>query len=601
MAENTKEPEMFKVPSSIKGLSSPKDLPAPFLIQPPGTRFLVGEVCGVLLNPLRRSAIIEGFKGSGRTFFAKLVKMFVPEAQIKVATTPEELEKFSIPDLDPVMVIADFELCDAIPELEAEVFNICGEDAGYDRPELEKFLLGFAKLIDFDLSEPPYDKMVGIVLRYLFTPDHPWFSEDTGQVYLPLGLVTKAFLDVPANFAGLEMVNCCPSEEAFQMMVEEAFLHVILDVADRYDRLTPPTLEGYLEHLGAGDDPFDDFDDSDKREQSTRRRRHRPRPQKLANPLETQEKLKESIIGQDKVIQKITDAFIPLQVFPTASKRPAPLQSFMFLGPTGVGKTETATLLAKNLFEKPVELVRIDMSEFAQDHEVAKLFGAPPGYVGYESGGILTSALKKNPQAVVVLDEIEKAHPKVWDTFLQVLDYGKLTDGKGETVDFSKSVIIFTGNIGTKELTKSRAGFVTGNEQNLDAEQVVKRVLKEEFRPEFLNRIDNILCFDKLSEDVLRNIIKLNLDIFKDSVKKDKVELLYSEPELIDFLYKQQDNELYGAREVKRAIRKQLVTPLGNFILSKTKPGQTSKKIRVRANGDNLSFEVEKTSRSRKR
>jgi ATP-dependent Clp protease ATP-binding subunit ClpB len=236
-----------------------------------------------------------------------------------------------------------------------------------------------------------------------------------------------------------------------------------------------------------------------------------------------------------------------------------PSGSFLFLGPTGVGKTELARALAEFLFDDERAMVRIDMSEYMEKFSVSRLIGAPPGYVGYDEGGQLTEAVRRRPYSVVLLDEVEKAHPDVFNVLLQLLDDGRLTDGQGRTVDFSNVVLIMTSNLGSEAI-----------QPELEFEVVEERVMaavRAHFRPEFLNRIDEIIVFDRLTRDDIRQIVEIQLQSLRDRLSERRIELMVSD-EALDALAEAGYDPVYGARPLKRAIQRELADPLALRILS---------------------------------
>jgi ATP-dependent Clp protease ATP-binding subunit ClpB len=264
-----------------------------------------------------------------------------------------------------------------------------------------------------------------------------------------------------------------------------------------------------------------------------------------------------------------------------------PIGSFIFLGPTGVGKTELARSLADFLFDDESHMVRIDMSEYMEKHAVSRLIGAPPGYVGYDQGGQLTEAVRRRPYSVVLFDEIEKAHPDVFNTLLQLLDDGRLTDGQGRTVDFRNTVIIMTSNVGSHLVSDPAAW---------DREDVRERVmteLRQTFRPEFLNRVDDIVVFHRLGRGELDRIVDLQLGRLRKLLRERDLELELT-PEARTFLADKGYDPTYGARPLKRALMRYVQDPLAKRLLAgEFGPGDT---VVVARAGDELTFSRKRTS-----
>ena len=276
--------------------------------------------------------------------------------------------------------------------------------------------------------------------------------------------------------------------------------------------------------------------------------------------LSMQDLLSQRVIGQDEAIQAVSMAVRRSRAGLQDARRP--IGSFLFLGPTGVGKTELTKALADFLFDDDNAMVRIDMSEYMEKHSVARLIGAPPGYVGYEEGGSLTEAVRRRPYQVVLFDEIEKAHPDVFNVFLQLLDEGRLTDGQGRTVDFSNTVIIMTSNLGAVYLTER-----TEEKLTLDTRTQVMNVVKSHFKPEFINRLDDIVIFDRLARSQMANIVKVQLKSLE-KMLKDKDMTLICDENAIARLAELGYDSVYGARPLKRVIQKYLQNPLAEKILS---------------------------------
>lgn len=271
--------------------------------------------------------------------------------------------------------------------------------------------------------------------------------------------------------------------------------------------------------------------------------------------------LRQRIVGQDQAVQKVSEAILRSRAGIQNPKRP--IGSFLFLGPTGVGKTALAKALAERLFGNELEMVRLDMSEYMEKHAVARLVGPPPGYVGFEEGGQLTEAVRRRLYSIVLLDEIEKAHPDVFNTLLQVLDEGRLTDSKGRTIDFKNTILIMTSNIGSQQILE-----ILKNEQGLTAEtqEEVLSLLQHSFRPEFLNRIDETVIFNPLREEDMINIVKIMVQQLQERLKHQKIQLHLSE-EVYAFLAQKGYQPEFGARPIQRSIMRYLETPLARYLV----------------------------------
>jgi len=280
--------------------------------------------------------------------------------------------------------------------------------------------------------------------------------------------------------------------------------------------------------------------------------------------------LKKVIIGQDHAVKQIADTVKRSRAGISDPNRP--IGSFIFLGPTGVGKTELTKALAKFMFDDDKALIRVDMSEFMERHSVSKLIGAPPGYVGHEEGGTFTETVRHRPYSVILFDEIEKAHPEVFNILLQILDNGRLTDAKGRVVNFKNSIIILTSNIGAQYIDKmERLGFAsdpTGKGDYQEAKDKVMNALKESFRPEFLNRLDDIIVFDILGPAAVRQIVDIQISLVKERLTAKEITLELT-PEALDLLGKEGYNPQYGARPLKRLIQNKIMTPIANLMVSR--------------------------------
>ena len=271
--------------------------------------------------------------------------------------------------------------------------------------------------------------------------------------------------------------------------------------------------------------------------------------------------LRQRIVGQDQAVQKVSEAILRSRAGIQNPKRP--IGSFLFLGPTGVGKTALAKALAERLFGNELEMVRLDMSEYMEKHAVARLVGPPPGYVGFEEGGQLTEAVRRRLYSIVLLDEIEKAHPDVFNSLLQVLDEGRLTDSKGRTIDFKNTILIMTSNIGSQQILESLK-----SEQGLTSEtqDEVRSLLQHSFRPEFLNRIDETVIFNPLRAEDMVNIVKIMVRQLQERLKQQKIQLHLSE-EVYAFLAQKGYQPEFGARPIQRSIMRYLETPLARYLV----------------------------------
>ena len=291
--------------------------------------------------------------------------------------------------------------------------------------------------------------------------------------------------------------------------------------------------------------------------------------------LKLEDQLHERVVGQHQAVTAVADAIQRSRA--GLSDPNQPIASFLFLGPTGVGKTELSKALAAQLFDSEDALVRIDMSEYMEKHTVSRLIGAPPGYVGYEAGGQLTEAVRRRPYAVILFDEVEKAHPDVFNVMLQILDDGRVTDGQGRTVDFTNAVLILTSNIGSQSILELGGD----DNQHQEMESRVNEALRSHFRPEFLNRIDDTIIFHSLRRDELRQIIGLQVERLRQRLSERKLDLNISE-EATDWLANAGYDPVYGARPLKRAIQRELETPIAKAILAGAYEEGSSVQVQVK-------------------
>jgi ATP-dependent Clp protease ATP-binding subunit ClpB len=294
--------------------------------------------------------------------------------------------------------------------------------------------------------------------------------------------------------------------------------------------------------------------------------------------LRMEQEIGKRVVGQEEAVKAVSDAIRRSRAGLSDPARPN--GSFLFLGPTGVGKTELTKALAEFLFDTDEAMVRIDMSEFMEKHSVARLIGAPPGYVGYEEGGYLTEAVRRKPYSVILMDEVEKAHPDVFNVLLQVLDDGRLTDGQGRTVDFRNTVIVMTSNLGSQRIQE-----LAGEENYERMKDAVMEVVGAHFRPEFINRIDESVVFHPLGREQIRAITTIQIDYLRKRLAERELGLKLSDA-VLDKLGEAGFDPVYGARPLKRAIQQQLENPLAQEILAgHFQPGQV---VEISLEGDRL-------------
>lgn len=307
-----------------------------------------------------------------------------------------------------------------------------------------------------------------------------------------------------------------------------------------------------------------------------------------------EEFLKKRIVGQDEVVKKIADTVKRSRAGISDPNRP--IGSFIFLGPTGVGKTELTKALAEFMFDDERALIRVDMSEFMEKHSVSKLIGAPPGYVGFEEGSSFAESVRHRPYSVILFDEIEKAHPEVFNILLSILDNGRLTDAKGRVINFKNTVVIMTSNIGAQYIDKMQTiGFHNGEKETYeDVKEKVLSTLKEHFRPEFLNRLDDIIIFDILSKEAIKEIVNIQIDIIKRRLRDKEINLSVTEG-VSELLATEGYNPQYGARPLKRLIQDKILNPVASMMISnKVLSGGT---VLVDAKDGQFTFDIKRSKR----
>ncbi|CAF1036543.1 unnamed protein product [Rotaria sordida] len=301
--------------------------------------------------------------------------------------------------------------------------------------------------------------------------------------------------------------------------------------------------------------------------------------------LKLSEHLHKRVIGQDDAVDSVAEAVLRSRA--GLSRQNQPIGSFLFLGPTGVGKTELAKTLALELFDSTKSMIRIDMSEYTESHSVARLIGAPPGYVGFEQGGQLTEAIRRQPYSVILFDEVEKAHPQIWNTLLQVLDDGRLTDGKGRTVDFTNTIIVLTSNIGAQYMLED----VENPSSTGKLSQPIKDRVRLHFRPEFLNRLDDIVFFQPLSFNQLSSIVHLQLQSLEERLKEQDISVSLTD-KAIQSTLKKSYNPVYGARPLKRYLEKYITTEISKLIIQMKLPQHSHVTVDTDAN-DQFQFHIQ--------
>ena len=301
--------------------------------------------------------------------------------------------------------------------------------------------------------------------------------------------------------------------------------------------------------------------------------------------LKLPEILHQRVVGQNEAVQKVSEAILRSRAGIQDPNRP--IGSFLFLGPTGVGKTELAKTLAQTLFDDEKNMIRIDMTEYMEKHSVSRLVGAPPGYVGYEEGGQLTEAVRRKPYSVVLFDEVEKAHPDVFNILLQVLDDGRITDSQGRTVDFKNTIIILTSNLGSEIIQE---GIDANGVLSEEARDRVEALLKTKFKPEFLNRLDETVLYTPLTRENIRSIMHLMIKRLTDRLQERRLNVVLT-PEAEEYILDNGYDATYGARPLKRFIQRALETPIARLLIEQVVPDGST--IVADVNGDELAVHIE--------
>jgi len=289
--------------------------------------------------------------------------------------------------------------------------------------------------------------------------------------------------------------------------------------------------------------------------------------------------MRKRVVGQDEALTAVANAVRRSRAGIADENRP--IASFLFLGPTGVGKTETARALAEYLFSDERALIRIDMSEYTEKHSVARLIGAPPGYVGYDEGGQLTEAVRRRPYSVILFDEIEKADDQIFDLFLQIFDEGRLTDGQGRTVNFKNCVLIMTSNLGSE--------MIANNKRKEDLQDKVWQLLMARFKPEFLNRIDKMIIFESLTQKQIEQIVEIQINRLSQRLEKEHGIKLEVDKGVCEYLSNKGHDAVFGARPLKRLIQSEIEDELAMLLLE----GKLDKKVRVKLNRHKDGLQIE--------
>lgn len=424
--------------------------------------------------------------------------------------------------------------------------------------------------------------LVSNTIKYVRNQEPGVFSTDgdSGEILEGndiISIVPPAFFALIAKRANLILSQVCAGRKATKRDVSDALRKAyhtydyLIDVYMDPKNVHPTELDGIVDSLGNLVAVEDIVLNADGVRPQVSGGKKKPVDFVGFSSMKTFEKrLLKNVIGQDTAVSHVASSLLT----PAAGiqKPERPLRTFLFLGPTGVGKTQMSLSIADELLEKPMHVVRLDMSEYAQAGSDQKLFGTSPGYIGYnEEGGELTREVDAHPQSMIILDEVEKADPKIWNVFLQVFDAGRLTTGSGKVVDFSHTVIIMTSNLGAKEMLHGRAGFVSiGSSEKssrADVHNVAMRAVEGHFTPEFINRIDDIVVFDKLDKDSAKQIVYKEIEEFSSRIVPQGKRIARPSAKVVDTILQLSNFEKYGARDIQRTINRLVATPLAKELL----------------------------------
>jgi len=453
-----------------------------------------------------------------------------------------------------------FTFDETLDMLERVIIPKLGQVEGYniDRELIERFLHNLKKLIPNTFI--PKEELEGV---------------DEDLIVVPIGLIALAIrkLSTKILFNSTDFLK----NDDGNLDMNRIFDSVTIEMQDIFDGYSTTVL------AARGIYPSDEFDEDfimvgfDEPAPTL----HKAEPLKFSNISTLPNRLRKTVLGQNHAVDAVSEAMTVVAAGLHDSRKP--LRSFLFLGPTGVGKTQLALSLANEVAEKKMNVIRLDMSEYSQEHEAAKLFGSPAGYIGHGDGGVLTNQVMNNPQSLILLDEVEKANYKIWDSFLQVLDSGRMTDSKGTVVDFSQCIIVMTSNLGAKNNASPTSGFFNHIDAEVLKQKAVMSEVEKFFRPEFFNRIDEIIFFENLSIETAREIVRREITIVSDKMTPSGFKLQKVEDLIIDEIIKLSDFSKYGARDVQRAVFKNVSKPISKRMFANTR----KKRINITLDGNN--------------
>lgn len=532
------------------------------------------------INPLHMKQI-EVFPG-GFLNFLNAIKNTLSVTDEEICVVTESPEIASLINLENKNI-------KLIVELSTETLNelLKGESMGkskfwtsWDNIDVDKILLTKKELIDMmDLSFLPNNenikferKEISLFISYILRNSE--IVNDEGKILIPIGLWCFAFRKVigTLKFSSDKKLKNKQNDIVYSNVMKKVSVEVIrifenfIKYSNSVNNTNPSDkIIDQLKNMGVFAFSAEDYEMNEKVISKTTENTI-----KFKDFPNLKKRLSKNIIGQEEAIDTLVNSLVVSAA--GINDKNKPLASFLFTGKSGVGKTSLALNLAKELAEEEMNVVRLDMSEYGSRHEASKLFGSPSGYVGYEEGGVLTNAIKANPNSIILLDEVEKADSRIWDSFLQIFDAGRMTDNTGEIVSFTNTIIIMTSNLGVKELSRKNIGFggISDIEQiNKNNSNFINKAIKEYFKPEFINRIDQIVFFNELSENDIKLIIKNEIGKVNDRLKENNIELNTVKQPIIDKIFELSETSNYGAREVQRVISKNIVSQIAMKIIEK--------------------------------